>query len=473
MVILMVILFVVGYVLIALEHRIRIDKTATALVLGVALWVMYMFISQDIVPRLHLEEFNIFIEQNQIYTALSLPMQYMKFISELQLPAELGEISSTLFFLIGAMTIVEVIDTHNGFSIITNHITTRKKTTLLWLISGITFFMSAVLDNMTSSIVMIALVRKIVPNYKERWVFGSMIILAANSGGAWSPIGDITTIMLWMKGNITSAGIIRSLILPCIVSVVVPLYFASRVLHGIIKENMSRNLSKMEFDLPVEKRDVRFLLFIGVALLVSVPIFKEVTHLPPFMGILGALGIMWIFTELIYNKININEFDKMRMPKVIKKIDISTVLFFLGILLAVGALREIGVLTAFAEFLETHFGNVYLIGLIVGLLSAIVDNVPLVAATMGMYPIVSPEMISTYPNPEFMATLVQDGTFWQFIAYCAGVGGSILIIGSVAGVVVMGIEKINFSWYLKNISGWALMGYLAGAGVYILQELLF
>lgn len=473
MTIFIILIFVIGYVLISLEHKIKIDKTATALILGGVLWVLYLFIAESVIPAIHNNEFAEFISHNPDASLLSLPLQYARFISEIQLPFELGDIASTLFFLIGAMTIVEVIDTHGGFSAITSHITIRKKTKLLWLISFITFFMSAVLDNMTSSIVMIMVIRKIIPNYKERWVFGSMIIIAANSGGAWSPIGDITTIMLWVKGNITSLKTVSNLILPCLVSITVPLMFASRTLKGIINENVLRNRGSHEIDKLVTVKEQRHILFIGVALLLCIPIFKEVTHLPPFMGILIALGIIWTYTELMYKKkTEIPEALKMRANMVIKKIDMSTILFFLGILLAVGALKEMGILAHLADFLETHLGNVYLIGLIIGVLSSIVDNVPLVAAIIGMYPVAESATIATAANPEFMANLVQDGIFWQFIAYCAGVGGSLLIIGSVSGVVVMGIERIDFMWYLKNISFWALLGYVSGAIIYILQQMI-
>lgn len=466
-------IFIFGYVLISLEHKIRVDKTATALILGGTLWVLYLFIAETIVPTIHQVEFGEFLSHNPEISLLSLPLQYARFISEIQLPFELGDIASTLFFLIGAMTIVEVIDTHGGFSVITSHITIRKKTKLLWLISFITFFMSAILDNMTSSIVMIMVIRKIIPNYKERWVFGSMVIIAANSGGAWSPIGDITTIMLWVKGNITSLKTISNLILPCLASVVVPLLFASKTLKGIINENVSRNRGSHEIDRTITPKEQRHILFIGVALLVCIPVFKEVTHLPPFMGILIALGILWTYTELMYKKkTEVPESLKMRASLVIKKIDMSTILFFLGILLAVGALKEIGILANFADFLEVHLGNIYFIGLIIGVLSSIVDNVPLVAAIIGMYPVAETTAIASATNPQFIANFVQDGAFWQFIAYCAGVGGSLLIIGSVSGVVVMGIEKIDFMWYLKNISFWALLGYLSGALIYVLQQII-
>ena len=470
---LMVIVFLLGYLAIALEHPLQINKAGTALVTGVLLWVIYITMGADIVPIYNAGAFEYFLANNPAVLSLPLWDQCTRFITDVQILEQLGEISETLFFLIGAMTIVELIDVHGGFAIITNRIKTRRKTVLLWQIAFITFFMSAILDNMTTSIVMVMLIRKLIANYKERWVFASMIIIAANSGGAWSPIGDITTIMLWVKGNVTTTELIPALILPCIVSVVIPMLIASRLLRGIITQN-AKYKGEGEHFIGVTRQERMSIFFLGVGCLVFVPVFKTVTHLPPFMGIMLALGIMWIYTELMYSrKVCLEERYKHRVPQVLKRIDIPTVLFFLGILLAVGTLQMTGILGAVAAYLDKTIHNVYIINLLIGLLSAVVDNVPLVAGAMGMYPLVDPMTLGAAADPAYMANFLQYGIFWQFLAYCAGVGGSILIIGSVAGVVVMGIERISFIWYLKNISLMALCGYLAGAAVYILQVQLF
>ena len=439
----MIILFLVGYLMIALEHPLKINKAGTALLLGTILWVMYSRLAP--LPT---------IEQELLHSV--------------------GEIAETLIFLIGAMITVELIDSHGGFTFITRYITTTDKRKLLLAIATITFFLSAVLDNLTTSIVMIMLLRKLVGNYKERWVFGSIIIIAANSGGAWSPIGDVTTIMLWVRGNISTSATIPNLILPSIVSALVPVLFAMRFLHGKVTPPRviaggDENNALLEKLLPKTKLSI---LILGLFCLLFVPIFKTITHLPPFMGILLGVGVLWLYTERMYARTPVDEELKLRLSKVVHRIDGTTLLFFLGILLAVDALRCVGILGDFALWLDQSVGNVYVVNLIIGTLSAIVDNVPLVAGAMGMYPVATDAIIAAAPDPAYMMNFAQDGVFWQFLAYCAGVGGSMLIIGSAAGVVVMGLERINFIWYLKNISLLALLGYLAGAGVYILQNIL-
>ena len=439
----MIILFLVGYLMIALEHPLKINKAGTAILLGTILWVMYSRLAP--LPT---------IEQELLHSV--------------------GEIAETLIFLIGAMITVELIDSHGGFTFITRYITTTDKRKLLLAIATITFFLSAVLDNLTTSIVMIMLLRKLVGNYKERWVFGSIIIIAANSGGAWSPIGDVTTIMLWVRGNISTSATIPNLILPSIVSALVPVLFAMRFLHGKVTPPRviaggDENNALLEKLLPKTKLSI---LILGLFCLLFVPIFKTITHLPPFMGILLGVGVLWLYTERMYARTPVDEELKLRLSKVVHRIDGTTLLFFLGILLAVDALRCVGILGDFALWLDQSVGNVYVVNLIIGTLSAIVDNVPLVAGAMGMYPVATDAMIAAAPDPAYMMNFAQDGVFWQFLAYCAGVGGSMLIIGSAAGVVVMGLERINFIWYLKNISLLALLGYLAGAGVYILQNIL-
>lgn len=470
----MVIVFLVGYLMIALEHPLKINKAGTALLIGTVLWVMYTYAAPFFIPRASAEEFSLFLESFPSLGSLTFKEQCTRFVVEHQVLDSIGEIAETLIFLIGAMITVELIDAHGGFMFITNHITTKKKKKLLALIAVITFFMSAVLDNLTTSIVMIMLIRKLLGNYKERWVFGSIIIIAANSGGAWSPIGDVTTIMLWVRGNISTSSTIPHLILPSIVSALIPVLIAMRFLHGNVTPPNA--FSQMEADNELLKKlkdkEKLSILIIGVLCLLFVPVFKTVTHLPPFMGILMGVGILWFYTEMLYARKPIDEDLKLRLSKVVHRIDGATLLFFLGILLAVDALRCSGVLSDFAFWLDDTVGNVYAVNLIIGVLSSIVDNVPLVAGAIGMYPVATDAMVAAATDPAYLANFMQDGVFWQFLAYCAGVGGSMLIIGSAAGVVVMGLERINFIWYLKNISLLALAGYLSGAVVYILQNLI-
>lgn len=467
MMVLMSSLFLLGYVIIAFEHKLQINKAATALVMGILLWTIYITMDYSTVPLLHGESFDRFVAEGN-YAHYSFAQRCMAYIAGFELPEALADISSTLFFLMGAMTIVETIDVHGGFAIITNRVTAKNKTKLLWIIGGLTFFMSAVLDNMTTAIVMIMMVRRLVANYKERWVFAGIIIISANAGGAFSPIGDITTILLWMSDNITTMHIIPSLFLPSVVSTVVPLLVASRMLKGNVVTKLEAD-DKNGIDEVVTKKERVSILVLGVCCLLFVPVFKTVTHLPPYMGMLLGLAVMWTYTEIMYKHIDVQERLKQRVPRVIKNIDIPTILFFLGLLLAVAALEQIGALTLAATFLETHFGNIYAINTVIGLLSAVVDNVPLVAASISMYPVATEASIAASSNPEFIRHFVTDGAFWDMLAYCAGTGGSILIIGSVAGVVVMGIEKINFMWYLKNITPMALFGYFAGIIAFMLQ----
>ena len=445
MILAMILIFVLGYLCIALEHKLRIDKAAIALVMCSALWTIFSLFGHDV----------------QIGT---------------ELIEHLGDTSEILFFLIGAMTIVDLIDRHGGFGIITDHITTRNKRKLLWILALITFFMSAVLDNMTTTIIMVMLLRRVVANYQERWIFASVIIIAANSGGAFSPIGDVTTIMLWMRGNVTSLPLIGSLFLPAIISVVIPTALASRFISDKNKSKDAQKQTSAVNPLPphVGPRLRKYILILGVGGLLFVPVFKALTGLPPYLGMLISLGALWVFTEAVYNrKHNMEESIKNRVSKVLKHIDMPTILFFLGILMSVAALQSAGLLTDFANFLDTNIHEVYTIAGITGLLSAVVDNVPLVAACMGMYPIVDPATLAASLDPTYMQAFVQDGIFWHLLAYCAGVGGSILIIGSAAGVVAMGLEKISFGWYLKRISLLALAGYLSGIVIIFLQHLIF
>lgn len=469
----MVIVFLVGYLMIALEHPLKINKAGTALLTGTILWVMYTVGAPQFIPNASADSFEHFLNLFPQFRSLPYMEQCRHFVVEHQILESIGEIAGTLIFLIGAMVTVELIDSHGGFVFITDKIKTSNSRMLLFTIAGITFFMSAVLDNLTTSIVMVMLIRKLIANYKERWVFGSIIIIAANAGGAWSPIGDVTTIMLWVRGNISASSIIPNLFLPSLVAAIVPVLLIERKLRGDVTHPFRLENQDNELIDALGNREKASILCMGLFCLLFVPVFKSVTHLPPFMGILLGVGVLWIFTEILYSRKTIDEHVKLRLSKVVSRIDGATLMFFLGILLAVDALRYSGVLGDFSAWLDSTIGNVYSVNLIIGTLSAIVDNVPLVAGAMGMYPVATEAMVAAAPDPAYLSLFMQDGVFWQFLAYCAGVGGSMLIIGSAAGVVVMGLEQINFIWYLKNISLLALVGYLSGAAVFILQNMLF
>lgn len=428
---LMIIIFVLGYAAIALEHPLKINKSATALLLAAIIWAVYALLGPG--------------------------------ISSENLIEHLGDTSEILFFLLGAMTIVEIVDKHDGFSIITNKITTKNKRKLLWIIGILTFFMSAVLDNLTTSIVMCALLRKLIADQKTRWFFCGMVILGANAGGAWSPIGDVTTIMLWIGGQVTAGKIIMETFIPALVSIVVPLIAISMTMKG----NVERPEHVEEGGVyKVSHKQSLLTLIMGVGLLLFVPIFKTITHLPPYLGVLFGLGVMWVTTEIMHRNSPAN-YSKLSVSTIIQKVDVPSVLFFLGILMAVQCLNEAGHLKLLSQALDENVGNIYAINLIIGVLSSVIDNVPLVAASMGMYPIADAATLLADPSLQHFAT---DGAFWEGLAYCAGTGGSLLIIGSAAGVAVMGMEKIDFIWYLKKISLWALVGYLSGAGVFYLMS---
>ena len=474
MLISMVFIFIIGYLCIALEHTLKVNKSAPALLTGTLLWVIYMFGATEFVPTVSAHEFNAFLANNPRLADLPLAQQCINFVTNHQILDSIGEISETLIFLIGAMLTVELIDAHGGFNFITNRITTRKKRKLLWLIATLTFFMSAVLDNLTTSIVMVMLISKLIENKQERWLFGGIIIIAANSGGAWSPIGDVTTIMLWIRGNISTGATIPNLFIPCLISAIIPVLLIQRKLTGTFEVSNERAACHIDDPIRKMKRKKRItILVMGLSSLLFVPIFKTVTHLPPFIGMLFGISLMWIYTELSNKReFNLSDKQKPTVAKIIHHIDGATLLFFLGILLAVDTLKYSGVLNSFSAMLDTYVGNVYAVNIIIGLLSSIIDNVPLVAAAIGMYPIADQAMVAASANPEYMSNFMQDGTFWQFLTYCAGVGGSSLIIGSAAGVIVMGLEKISFMWYIKNISLLAVAGYLAGAAWYIVQNTL-
>ncbi len=439
----MIILFALGYMCIALEHRIKIDKSATALAMFAVIWSVYALASGDADTGSKLLE-------------------------------HLGSTCETLVFLIGAMTIVDLIDRNGGFSIITDHITSRNKITLLWTLAFITFFMSAVLDNMTTTIIMIMMMRKLVPTLRDRWIYAGVIIIAANTGGAWSPIGDVTTIMLWMRGNVTAGSLILYLMVPCLVSMVIPVAMAMRKLRG-----GTLMLPQLDAATPlprgVGKRFSRGVLCLGVAGLLFVPVFKSLTGLPPYVGMMLSLGVVWIVTEWIYGhrKLNISEDSKHRVSQIVKNIDMPTILFFLGILMSVAGLQTAGILSDTANFLDRSIHEVFTITSIIGVLSSVIDNVPLVAACIGMYPMPDVAAIAASADPAYAQLFAPDGLFWLLLSYCAGVGGSILIIGSAAGVVAMGLERIDFAWYLRNISLMAFVGYMAGIVVILMESILF
>jgi NhaD family Na+/H+ antiporter len=418
MLVLLIAIFVVGYLAITLEQSLQINKTAIALLTGVLCWTIFALDSQQSIHQ--------------------------------ELSHHLSAIAEILFFLLGAMTIVELIDAHNGFEIITNRIKSRNPKVLLWLIGIITFFLSAILDNLTTAIVMVSLLRKILPASNDRKIIAGVVIIAANAGGSWSPIGDVTTTMLWIGGQITSLHIIKTLFIPSVLSLVVPLLLIGRQL-GV--ENYPSTIKTDSIANQEETKSHWPILLVGFGGFLFVPVFKTIAHLPPYMGMLLVLGMIWVVSELIHKDKDEEERRPLTAAHALSRIDTSSVLFFLGILLSVAALEATHVLSNLAIWLNQTVGNLDIIVILIGLASAIVDNVPLVAASMGMYD------LSTYPA---------DHSLWTMLAYCAGTGGSILIIGSAAGVAVMGIEKIDFGWYLRNISWAALLGYLAGIGFYLL-----
>ena len=445
----LILVFVLGYAAIALEHPIKINKTASALLTAVIAWTLLVMLPMPTG-----------IENTSAFAAYlsglgeaglgSLQEHFSHFVGH-ELSHHLGSISEILFFLLGAMTIVELVDAHQGFRIITDRITTKNTVKLLWIVSIITFFLSSVLDNLTTSIVMVSLLRKLIQEAEQRKFFAGMVIIAANAGGAWTPIGDVTTTMLWIGGQISTGAIMSSVFLPSLVCLIVPLGVLSFSLRGEIKG----------FDQDPNQQDQGtvkvslLMLILGVGSLLFVPIYKTVTHHPPYLGILLGLGLLWLVSELIHADKDEEERKPYTAVHALSKVDTSSVLFFLGILLAISALQTANILSAAATWLDQSVGDLRVIVYLIGMLSAIVDNVPLVAASQGMYD------MATYPMDHWM---------WEFMAYCAGVGGSGLIIGSAAGVAVMGMEKIDFGWYLRKISLWAILGYTAGALVYLLMN---
>ncbi|MBN1339068.1 MAG: sodium:proton antiporter NhaD [Bacteroidales bacterium] len=478
MFILMVVVFVLGYTAIALEHPIKVDKAASALLTGVLTWVALVFGAEEILHLGHSPAWHHWLESTDFqdfmksHPGAGTHDQILYFITHHELYHHLAEIARILFFLLGAMTIVEIVDQHEGFRVITDKIRTTSKVKLLWILSFLTFFMSAVLDNLTTTIVMVALLRKLVDDKMARWFFASMIILAANAGGAWSPIGDVTTIMLWIGGQVTTVSIITGVLFPSLVTMVVPLALLSFTMKGNVTRPKLHTEEDKEFTTLNERKTI---LFLGVGSLLFVPVFKTVTHLDPYLGMLFGLGVMWVTTEIMHRNKSVEDRRKLSVVGILRRVDVPTVLFFLGILTAVSSLASGGQLQLLAGYLDEHLGNIYTIDLAIGILSAIVDNVPLVAGAMGMYPIVTPEALAALPLAQqaYESHFMIDGHFWTFLAYTAGTGGSILIIGSAAGVAAMGMEKIDFIWYLKRISLLALLGYFAGAAAYYVQVMIF
>ena len=438
MVVALVTIFIVGYFFIAMEHPFKINKTATALALGTFLWTVFVFCGAIAQPGMDSDTWHSFISDHLV--------------------ENLGETAEIVFFLLGAMTIVTLIEDYQGFRVITDKITTTNKKKLLWILSILTFFLSALLDNMTTAIVMVALLRKLIADKRERWLYAGMVILAANAGGAWSPIGDVTTIMLWIGGQVTTLNIIVKTIIASLVCMVVPVLIVGATLKGDIQRPSESNSG---VEVPAHLR--RLILVMGICGLIFVPVFKTITHLPPYLGMLFSLAVLWITTEVISRRYEKEGHKLPTAVSTLEHIDTPTILFFLGILMAVSCLKVSGILASLAAGLNNAFGTqapgFFFIDLIIGVLSSVVDNVPLVAAAMGMYPLEGTDAI-----------FLQNHPFWEFLAYCAGTGGSLLIIGSAAGVAVMGMEKIDFIWYLKKISLLALAGYIAGALVFIAMD---
>ena len=436
--ILIVIVFCVGYLCIALESLTKVNKAAIALLMCVLCWTLLMLDPFSFYPSI-------------------LGGDVIHHISEV-IEHHLGDAAGTLFFLMGAMTIVEIVDSNGGFNFVRDTLKTRSKRKLMWRMAFMTFFLSAILDNLTTSIVMIMVLRKLVQSRQDRLIYAALVVISANSGGAFSPIGDVTTIMLWIKGVITTQGVLTEIFIPSLISMLVPAFILQYQLKG--KFDKEQNLPKADVStFTKSQRDIIF--WLGVGGLCFVPIFKTITHLPPFMGILLVLGLLWTVTEIFHYNASDDDTMAKRVSDLLSKIDLSTIMFFLGILMAVAVLQEVGVLTMLGGVLDTTFeGNHFLVTGIIGVLSSIVDNVPLVAGCMGMYPVAA------------VGDMAIDGIFWQLLAYCAGVGGSMLIIGSAAGVVVMGLEKITFGWYMKKITWVAFAGYIAGMITYYLERLL-
>jgi Na+/H+ antiporter NhaD/arsenite permease-like protein len=488
--ILILVVFVLGYLGIAFEHSVHVDKSAFALLAGTLCWAIFVIGSHDKVPDHSAVDFQAIVLPTEALVDKGETIQIEGIADDVQkaelveslkssqgwksgldyttstfyehrLLHHLQEIASILFFLLGAMTIVELIDAHEGFNVITDKIRTTNKVKLICLIAFLTFFLSAALDNLTTAIVMISLLRKLIADKPTRWYFAGVVVIAANAGGAWSPIGDVTTTMLWIGNQLSTPVIITHLFIPSLVCLLVPLLVLSFTLKGNV-ERPKLSAEEAAHVHPATHFDRNLVFGLGLFGLLFVPVFKTVTHLPPFMGMMLSLGAIWLVTEILHRRKSYEARRELSVLNVLRKIDSSSVLFFLGILLAVAALQEVGHLLVMAEWLRETLANVFAIDLAIGMLSALVDNVPLVAASMKMYAVIPDALVAT----PWDANFVKDGLFWQLLAYAAGTGGSALIIGSAAGVAVMGLEKIDFIWYLKKMSLLALLGYFAGAFVF-------
>ena len=457
---LIVVLFILGLTAITLEHRLSVDKAAIALTTGALIWICIAFGGDTIDTAL--PAFQEYLQTHPDGTM-------MDFVTRYELVRHLGSIGGLVFFLLGTMTIVEIIDSYGGFSILSKVIKTTDKVKLLWTLSFLTFLLSAILNNLATTIMMIALLWKLVGGKTTRWIFASMIVIAANAGGAWSPIGNISTSMLWIGGQVSTWSIILQLFVPSLLCMLVPLVIVSLTMKG---EALSPSrIDSLPLQVPMTNRERWIVLLSGIGGLLLVPVFRSVTNLPPYIGVLLALGILWIITEILHRKKQQEIKMRLTFAGILKKIDMSTIFFFVGILLAVAGLESAGHLNIAGQFLNEKVHSIYAINLLVGALSSVVNNVPLVAGTMGMYDVVSTDMLVAISDPSKAAYLkyfVSDGSFWELLAYCAGTGGNILIIGSAAGIAAMGLTKIDFKWYLKNISLLALAGYLSGIAAYYL-----
>lgn len=466
MFILLPVIFVVGILGIALEDKIKVNKAAIALFMAISMWMILMFDAYHIFVERSNPIFQEYLTQNPEVAKLSLQEQFVDFITNRSIVYHLGNVSETLFFVMCTMLIVDLVDKHGGFRSVTGYIRTSNKRKLLWYISFAAFFFSALLDNLAAAIVMLAVLRKLVPDCTDRMKYACMVIIAANAGGSWSPIGDVTTILLWVGGNVSALHQISHVFIPALINLLVPLTIAHFWLFkkGAVLRVMSEEDQPDEYIPEIPARSRRIIFVIGVLSLALVPVFQMVTDLPPFLGVLAGLVILWLYTDLMYSKLHMHESQKLRISRLLPNVDLATIFFFLGILMAVGALETSGQLGMMSSFLDEHVHQPYLISFAIGMMSSFVDNVALVAATMGMYPVVE----QAANLPAYAQYFVADGGFWTFLAYCAVTGGSILIIGSATGVTVMGIEKIDFMYYTKRFTALALIGYCCGAGAYML-----
>jgi len=454
MVIVMTLVFLIGYSGIILENEIKVNKAASALIMSVGIWIVYVIGGNQILGMGYSHSWHHYLSQ---FTGSATPEVITNFIVDHELLPHLSDTASILLFLLGAMGIVEIVDRFQGFRVLTDQIRTKNKVKLLWVLGLLGFFLSAVLDNLTTTIVMISLIRKLINKAEDRWVFASIVVIAANAGGAWSPIGDVTTILLWIGGQITAAYIIKAIFLPSFVNILVPLIIASFFLKGVDEGPEGDGEDSKEFTAPWERR---FILALGVGALIFVPIFKTITHLPPYLGMMFGLGILWITTDIMLRAHPHEDKRVLSVSRIVRQLDAPTILYYAGILTTVAALSSSGLLDLVAMKMDSSVGNIYGIDMLIGLLSSLIDNASLVAASMGMYDVAQAGATG------YLSTFVENGDFWTFLAYTAGTGGSMLIIGSAAGVAAMSMENIRFGWYFKRMSGLAFLGYLSGAALF-------